>query len=98
MASFKYTPLENPHEERRLVRLLPPEDNSIRCLIEHFSRSTLPDYDALSYVWGSEQDLRSIQLNGCSFNIRSNLWQFLMQASTSGFTYTSGAVFTPQYI
>lgn len=98
MASFKYTPLENAHDERRLVRLLPPEDNSICCRIEHFSRSTLPDYDALSYMWGSEQDLRSIQINGCSFNIRSNLWQFLMQASTSVFTYKSGAVFTPQYI
>lgn len=98
MPCFKYTPLENPHEERRLVRLLSPEKGVIRCRIEHFSSSTLPDYDALSYVWGSEDDMQLIQMNGCSFSIRNNLWQFLMQASTSGFRYTSGVTLTPGYI
>ncbi|KAF4633974.1 hypothetical protein G7Y89_g4138 [Cudoniella acicularis] len=66
ITSFKYTPLKTDENEIRLVVLLPPNDSEeIVCRIIH-KHMTDDDvtYEALSYVWGSSEDIHSIQLMG----------------------------------
>jgi len=65
----------------RLIRILPPEDGSemLCCKLIHMvlDVSPPPQYIALSYSWGDESDCRTIQLDGSSISIRSNLWHAL---------------------
>lgn len=89
---FNHEPLDLNADERaiRLVRMLPSTRRSpIRCQIlqstkvnsqrnyrQPTSSSNYP-YTALSYVWGPPEPSREIEVNGCRFAIRENLWNFL---------------------
>ena len=70
----------------RLIRILPQEDTGsgtsddvLRCKLIHMvlDASPPPQYIALSYCWGDESDPQTIQLDGASIPIRSNLWHAL---------------------
>lgn len=63
MSRFIYLPLDTARKELRLVNLLPgPFDTDIQVEILHtkLSEEYQPDYDALSYVWGSTEDPETI--------------------------------------
>lgn len=61
---FVYRPLNlSPNSRQiRLLKLLPAKslDDDIRCTIFHTSLDDSPSYEALSYVWGSEDNPSSI--------------------------------------
>jgi hypothetical protein len=45
--------------------------------MSHFNIKPCPDYCALSYTWGSSDDLQEIIINGAQFQVRQNLYNFL---------------------
>lgn len=49
----------------------------IQCELQIHDLETTPEYQALSYEWGPPDHKRCILINGSSFRIRQNLWQFL---------------------
>ncbi|KAK3946515.1 heterokaryon incompatibility protein-domain-containing protein [Pseudoneurospora amorphoporcata] len=66
----------------RLLQLLPPknEDTTIRCKLFYTaldSKGTRP-YEALSYVWGSEDKPCSIFIDGCNLAVGKNLYAALL--------------------
>ncbi|PMD23515.1 heterokaryon incompatibility, partial [Hyaloscypha hepaticicola] len=42
-----------------------------------------PVYEALSYTWGDESNMRNIRLNGCLFAVSNNLYEALSHLRTS---------------
>jgi hypothetical protein len=61
-------------DDIRLVRLLPGAwADPIRCELFYDSLSTVGPYYALSYVWGSQNNGRHIQLNAQPFYVTINL-------------------------
>ncbi|KAL2073059.1 hypothetical protein VTL71DRAFT_10383 [Oculimacula yallundae] len=73
MHTYPSPRITNAHEIRVLELLPGSMDDPIHCLlsIEHIWDD--PRYKALSYVWGTATDTRSIQLNEVAFNITNNL-------------------------
>ncbi|EPE24620.1 hypothetical protein GLAREA_08473 [Glarea lozoyensis ATCC 20868] len=82
--------LPAPREKYSYVQL--PDSSSIRVLklwpgtgSDHIKCSLQPamiedvvdEYDALSYVWGSESPSRTVEVDGCPLAIRDNLFNFL---------------------
>jgi Heterokaryon incompatibility protein (HET) len=65
--SFLYRPLDLDPQSRQLrfLHLLPAQrfDDDIHCTIFHGSLQDRPSYEALSYVWGSEENKPSIHLS-----------------------------------
>ncbi|KAF2995043.1 hypothetical protein E8E13_000964 [Curvularia kusanoi] len=63
----------------RLLEILPDmnEDSIISCRLH--SATTNDKYTALSYMWGPEEDQKTIKLNGIKMLARWNLWSFLRQ-------------------
>ncbi|KAK5108232.1 hypothetical protein LTR62_008688 [Meristemomyces frigidus] len=66
----------------RLLKLLPGIlGSSIHCDLEIISldesHETVPEYEALSYCWGSEPETQSITINQQEQRIRSNLYKAL---------------------
>ncbi|KAH7319078.1 heterokaryon incompatibility protein-domain-containing protein [Rhexocercosporidium sp. MPI-PUGE-AT-0058] len=86
--SFKYTPLNSARNEIRLLRILPHHNDhepaTINCEIIHTSLDTPTSHKALSYAWGSPQDLQyTIKLGGLDMLVRENLWLVLQQLQSS---------------
>jgi len=64
--------------EIRLIRLhAAAPDGPIACSLLPTPQSTAPSYEALSYVWGSQQHSYPISLNGYAFHVTQNLFQAL---------------------
>lgn len=85
---FQHRPLEDDNNRLRLVKILPPRsdanDSLIELVVEHHGLGDdlgkpRPEYIALSYIWGSEEDMRVILMHGLPFKIRNNLHGFLIQ-------------------
>jgi hypothetical protein len=67
-------PLDPDRHELRLLELLPGlKGQPIRCLLSITSLENAPEYEALSYVWGSPTPRKSILLNEIGFVITPNL-------------------------
>jgi hypothetical protein len=61
--------------EFRLVTLHPDDDaGMISCTLHHASLDSNPEFEALLYVWGSEDIYNSILIDGGKFGVRRNLW------------------------
>ncbi|KAI3317667.1 heterokaryon incompatibility protein-domain-containing protein [Xylariaceae sp. AK1471] len=76
MSSYCYSPL--PEGSIRLLRLMPHQDwhFPIQCHIFDCPLSDVGSthlYEALSYTWGTEDNLRSIRLNNCDLPVGANL-------------------------
>jgi hypothetical protein len=79
MAMYIYTPLDSTNEQIRLIHLLPgcfQDDIKVEMFhaqlaLDEDSDSTTISYDALSYVWGSAENLKSITIVGTCTNPRS---------------------------
>ncbi|KIW00848.1 uncharacterized protein PV09_07608 [Verruconis gallopava] len=80
MASFVHQALDLDRTQIRLVRLLPSRDYSVSCEVHVFDFNDCPPYEALSYVWGSDLETATIELNGRPYEVRENLWWFLEHA------------------
>ena len=65
MAGFIYSPLDSARKEIRLISLLPglfDTDIQVEIFHEKLSEEYQPDYEALSYVWGSTEDPETIAI------------------------------------
>ena len=82
--SFTYPTLPQEPYTTRMIRLLPHKDKSapIQCELFNYDLSETGTgthlYQALSYVWGSEEKPESIILNGCTFHVTRNLHSALL--------------------
>ena len=80
-STFQYRPLNTARREIRLLVLHPSEDifNSLSysCSLIHISMDENPDYEALSYVWGSEANKSNILINGGQLSVTVNLAEAL---------------------
>ena len=74
-----YNPLRK--NEFRLLRVLPGSGSDfVQCLLSTHDIQKAPQYSALSYEWGNdEDDTATIQVSGSEFRIRRNLHEFLVQ-------------------
>ncbi|BAE59792.1 unnamed protein product [Aspergillus oryzae RIB40] len=84
MSQYKYSLLTPRPETIRMLRLLPSEDNTaqIQCQLVNY---TLPTpgtedypYEALSYVWGSENTPQYIIIDGQTLSVTENLYTALL--------------------
>lgn len=70
----------------RLVRLLPRDsaaygDSRIKCCFlpgPLLDSKTAHPFEALSYAWGSEENSKSISVDGCNFLVGANLYSALL--------------------
>ncbi len=46
----------------------------IKCTMKHAKFSEKPTYEALSYVWGPENVIHPIVINGYNVYVRQNMW------------------------
>jgi hypothetical protein len=81
---YEYTPLSPNSEEIRLVYILPgPWSAPVMCELHVLSTDTLssstlaPSFQTLSYVWGNPHITRPIQVDGCVFEVTTNLYAAL---------------------
>jgi hypothetical protein len=75
MVRYLYQALDTSHHEIRLIRLLPgffSEDINIQIFHEPLSKSQRPKYEALSYVWGSSDNTRSITVRAATSPLDKN--------------------------
>lgn len=84
MNPYDSVPLgEGPSTTIRLLQLDTDmalrSDELISCKLQTVDLRDAPSYRALSYVWGSDTETKTITLNGCPFGVRKNLWDFLYQ-------------------
>ena len=73
---FVYDDIDRNSNQIRLLRILRPNAASeVQLELFHTNLDYNPTYKALSYTWGSPADPRyGINLNGCHFEVRENLW------------------------
>jgi Heterokaryon incompatibility protein (HET) len=71
--SYEYTKLQH-HDDIRLLTLLPARPgDSLKCQISHHSLSGTPSYEALSYVWGPQNDPADLYCEGQVLQVGPNL-------------------------
>jgi hypothetical protein len=62
-------------DELRLLYLQPGSRGAmIKCILKRAKFSEKTAYEALSYVWGPENVVQPIVINGCTVHVRQNLW------------------------
>lgn len=78
---FVYTPLDATKKQIRVVQvqLYNKKTGVVSCKLKTID---LIDnaYSALSYTWGEPEPTHAILLNGCHFEVRQNLYDFLVRA------------------
>lgn len=73
---YHYTFLDPTTHDIRLIVLLPSKAESaqIECLVTQVSLDDTPDYEALSYTWGSQnEEIGTVSVESKPFPITSNL-------------------------
>lgn len=79
MPHYSYSPLSLGADSIRLLRLMPNEDKEapIQCKLHNYALQRSGErahlYEALSYVWGSTENLKSVLIDGCDLPITINL-------------------------
>jgi hypothetical protein len=86
MVDFEYQPLDSSLNQIRLVHLQKAEgfrDTEIRCRIQHVCLDQTPQYEALSYAWGSSSERLPIYVDGKIMLVTRSLYDALHQFSHS---------------
>lgn len=77
---FRHEPLDTTKRSIRVISILSGADDAIiECTVQQVDLNDA-DYICLSYTWGSEEDTKTITMNGQPFLVYSNLWTFLLRA------------------
>lgn len=73
--ALSYRELSTAFSEIRLLTLygLSDDESSIECTLQYANLDDVPDYTALSYVWGDATVTEDILVNECSFSATINL-------------------------
>jgi hypothetical protein len=72
---FIHTPLESPSHEIRLLRFTegePANTDTVRLEITTWLIAEAPEYNAISYTWGVENDLDILRIDCKPFAVRKN--------------------------
>jgi hypothetical protein len=77
--NYVYDDLSQHKHQIRLVRFQQNADDGVIGDMRTFDLDSTPIYKALSYTWGSPSPLRPIVLNDNHFEIRHNLFLFLLK-------------------
>ncbi|KAI4937077.1 uncharacterized protein J4E92_001804 [Alternaria infectoria] len=84
MAQYVYQPLDESNDEIRLITLLPAADRDSEVIcdinIVRLTEEDVPQYEALSYTWGSAESpcrLRVSSISDHSIDITENLAEAL---------------------
>lgn len=74
-----YEPLDQSEDCLRLLKILPPQKNNpeICCELESRTFKSKPDYESLSYTWGTGPASHRIMIHGEPFFVGENLYQAL---------------------
>jgi hypothetical protein len=75
-----------PSEGHIRLLVLSPEGTGtpmIRASLGIFPLSAIKNSVAVSYTWGDLKTTKLIAINGCDFEVRENIWEFLFQARQS---------------
>lgn len=78
--SYKHKSLDLQKSQIRLFRLSSKHNGDLEGEIRTHDFEDGPSYRAVSYMWGPPSPTREITIEGRSFTIRDNLWQFLNSA------------------
>ncbi|PMD45714.1 HET-domain-containing protein [Hyaloscypha variabilis F] len=82
---FRYAPLDSTRKQIRVLKLCGAMDGIIRCKLQtaEIGRDNGPKipFRALSYTWGPEKPTHRILINDQVFEVRQNLYDFLVMAS-----------------
>ena len=97
---FKYAPLDSTRKQIRVLKLCGATDGIIKCTLQtveigHDSRSKI-SYRALSYTWGPEKPTHRVLINDQVFEVRQNLYDFLVMASERCMTTFSDELWIDQ--
>ncbi|CAJ0551555.1 Ff.00g114850.m01.CDS01 [Fusarium sp. VM40] len=87
--NFLYKPLDsgNVHLSIRVLQPLPGDiSDPLSCTLENYADATEQGWTCLSYTWGTEPATKEITINGVSFLVRSNVYNFLQEARRRGLT------------
>jgi hypothetical protein len=78
MEPFSYAELPSK-TSFRVLRLLPGhlEDDDVHVELQDADWEKPPQYEAISYCWGSPDNTRSIICNGLRLQVSANLWHGL---------------------
>ncbi|GKZ33157.1 hypothetical protein AbraIFM66950_002943 [Aspergillus brasiliensis] len=73
--AFSYSPLNPDAVEIRLLTILPDknEKSPVKCNLQTVSLNNPPEFEALSYVWGSVTEKVGITLDDIPFQVTTNL-------------------------
>jgi hypothetical protein len=74
---LQYQPLDTTRREIRLLVLYPDTNIFSSCRLIHVSMEENLDYEALSYVWGSQADNKQTSINGQQLSVTANLKEAL---------------------
>lgn len=70
-------PVINPSSQTRILHLSSSREHGITCRLSVIPIDEPPPYEALSYVWGSAEDLEVITVDGHAFRVTQNLYAAL---------------------
>lgn len=93
---YEYSPLAPGPNSFRLLEILPADElkpsSQPKCRLYNYSPDEcsipIPDYEALSYVWGHPHKTKSIEVNEKILYITENLYAALMQLRIRGVQWT----------
>jgi hypothetical protein len=90
-SAYKHQPLDIDNHQIRLLKLRSPSEHTKDYRLMTFDYgddpSNVPSYVALSYTWGDERPTRSISIDGKTFEIRMNLFNFLSTHKTTEYLW-----------
>jgi hypothetical protein len=78
---FSYKPLVDPDFPIRVLQIEPGDiSESLSCTLVNYIDATERGWTCLSYTWGTEPPTKEIIINGSSFPVRTNVYNFLREA------------------
>jgi hypothetical protein len=80
--TYQYQPLESDNSIRLLV-IHPGTEEPLKCHLEHHKLQHLPDFEALSYVWGNSEYICPIICEDQSIQLTKSLYNFLVRIRLS---------------
>ena len=84
---FHYKPLDTETFPIRVLQLLPGNfSDSIECTLKNYADTSEAGWTCLSYAWDTEPATKEITINGDSFLVRPNVYDFLLEARRRGLT------------
>jgi hypothetical protein len=95
---FKYKPLQTSTKQIRLLELQSKVGDIVHCSLAHFDLNDNVHYQALSYTWGPVAPTYKILIDGQTFRLRENLYQFLKTIASQSSTSKTAQNFGKRYI